>query len=212
MTPSSETWSVCLSVAMAAAMISIQLPTRLLRELDIPRPSWAWYCGYLITALATTQIAYSSLSIPTVVIAGAVGLLISASVAIAWYDASFLIIPDVLPIMLVIAALCLNFAAERQLSLLTAVLCAGLLASLMWGWRKATGKEAMGLGDVKLAGAFGLMLSPQQGAWMLAASALSAAAWTIIIQKLHPKSTQPLIPYGLFLAIIGCGMVLAIHP
>lgn len=66
----------------------------------------------------------------------------------------------------------------------------------------------MGFGDVKLAGALGLMLGLEQGAWMLAIAAFSGAVWGVVVARLQPSSPKPMIPFGLFLALCGGGLIL----
>ncbi len=209
MTRSFDIWAIVTIASVAAVLIASWAPARLLRQLEIPQPTRFWHASLAVACLTTTQLAHSTLSPQTLIGSAALGLLVSASVAIAWYDASYLIIPDILTFGLVLAALGISHDDGLNLSLWGGGLCAGLLFGLSIVWRAVKGEDAMGFGDVKLAGAYGLMLGPEHGAWMLAASACSGAVWALAVQRLQPNRLMPVIPFGLFLSICGLALIIA---
>ena len=88
-------------------------------------------------------------------------------------------------------------------------LCAGLLAVVAWAWKKARGGDGLGQGDIKLAGAFGLILGVQGGLWLIIGGASSGALWAVAMMRLKPDAQPPLIPFGMFLSLCGLGLVLA---
>ena len=94
-------------------------------------------------------------------------------------------------------------------SLLGAALCAGLLATVAFAWKKTRGGEGLGQGDIKLAGAFGLILGVQGGLWLIIGAASSGALWGLTMMRLRSGSQPALIPFGLFLSACGLGLVLA---
>ncbi len=123
--------------------------------------------GLLFLAMIPSPEALqSAASIPAF---GAFAAYFSALLAISLIDADHFIVPDVISLPLIplgIAAVALLHTAGAQVpSLPNAVLGAavggGVMWAIAWGGRLAFGREAMGMGDVKLVAAIGAW----QGAW-----------------------------------------------
>ncbi len=123
--------------------------------------------GALFVAMIPTP---SALAAPAILPAvGAFAAYFSALFAISLIDADHFIVPDVISLPLIplgIAVVALLHAAGAPVpSLPEALLGAALGGGVMWvialGGRLAFGREAMGMGDVKLVAAIGAW----QGAW-----------------------------------------------
>jgi prepilin signal peptidase PulO-like enzyme (type II secretory pathway) len=209
MTRSFEIWAWSGAAAAIAAVTTLWMPTRLLRLAELPKPSLAWKLGFIVSIGMGCIIADVVVRPSMPIAAMGISLLIAASVATAWYDASYFLIPDLLPLAIVIAALMLAYTGVITLSYWGALLCAGLLAALAWVWRRTHSEEALGFGDVKLAAALGLMLGVERSAWMLATAASSGALWAITVARIRSTREAPLIPFGLFLAICGASLILS---
>ena len=209
MIPSFEAWIAVFALGLGLAVLSILGPARLLTDLDIPRPSRAWRF-WLGLSVFGAVIAANLIVPPTGLIpALALSLTAGACTAIAYYDANFLIIPNTFSVMIAIAALLLWGGGLIVPSLLGAGLCAGLLATVAWAWKKTRGGEGLGQGDIKLAGALGLVLGVQGGLWLIIGAASSGALWGLAMMRLRSDSQPALIPFGLFLSLCGLGLVLA---
>jgi len=82
-----------------------------------------------------------------------------------------------------------------------AVLGAGILLLIRWGWLRATGKDAMGLGDVKMLAMIGAFLGWQQVFVVLLLSTLAGAVVGIGLTATGRGSMGSKLPFGVFLAI-----------
>jgi leader peptidase (prepilin peptidase)/N-methyltransferase len=77
----------------------------------------------------------------------------------------------------------------------------GLLLLLRWSWRRATGTEAMGLGDVKMMAMIGAFLG-WQGVWIVLFMASVAGALVGIgLATFAGRSMKSRLPFGTFLAL-----------
>lgn len=88
----------------------------------------------------------------------------------------------------------------------------GLLFAAAWGYARATGKEGMGGGDIKLLGALGIWVGP---VGVPLALFLAAIGGTIIgggILILRGRSRNVPIPFGPFLALGGWALFLWQEP
>lgn len=86
-------------------------------------------------------------------------------------------------------------------ALIGAALGAGILLLIRWGWLRATGKDAMGLGDVKMLAMIGAFLGWQQVFVVLLLSTLAGAAVGIGLTVAGRGSMGSKLPFGVFLAI-----------
>lgn len=78
---------------------------------------------------------------------------------------------------------------------------AGSLGAIAWIGTKLFGKEAMGMGDVKLMGAIGAFLGWTGVAFTFFVSAFSGAAVGLTMIALRRKEMQSAIPFGPYLAL-----------
>jgi len=194
--------------SLITASIAVWAPQSLLGALDL-EASKGWQLGLWTGMLGAAGLAQALLNPLNPWLAAALSLLVIACVAVAFYDAAFLLIPNILTLGIALAALLFWRAGIATPSLWGAALCGGLLAAVAWAWHQAKGADGLGQGDIKLAAALGLVLGREAGLWMVAAAASSGALWAMIMSRLNPEREVPLIPFGLFLALAGGGLTLA---
>ncbi len=85
--------------------------------------------------------------------------------------------------------------------LVGAALGAGLLLAVRWGWYRATGVEAMGLGDVKMLAMIGAFLGWRQVFVTLFLASIAGALIGIGLAVARGRSMQSRLPFGTFLAL-----------
>jgi len=86
-------------------------------------------------------------------------------------------------------------------SLIGAALGAAILGVIRWGWKRATGVEGMGLGDVKMLAMVGAFLGWQQVWLVLFLASLAGAVVGVAAMSAGRRSRQARLPFGTFLAI-----------
>lgn len=82
-----------------------------------------------------------------------------------------------------------------------AALGAAILLLIRWAWLQATGKDAMGLGDVKMLAMIGAFLGWQQVFVVLLLSTLAGAVVGVGLTVAGRGSMGSKLPFGVFLAI-----------
>ena len=132
----------------------------------------------------------------------------SASLALAWIDYDFQILPDAITIPTLAAGLALSFlthAPGPRRAVLGALVGGGGLWLLGWLWSRLRKVDAMGLGDVKMLAMIGAFVGP---AGVLAAvffaSILGSLAGLLLIAA-RRGNLRSALPFGVFLAIGGVG-------
>jgi leader peptidase (prepilin peptidase) / N-methyltransferase len=78
---------------------------------------------------------------------------------------------------------------------------AGILWFIRWGWRRVTGVDGMGLGDVKMIAMIGAFLGWHQIGVVLFLSSLTGAILGMMLAWLRNKSMKTRLPFGTFLAV-----------
>lgn len=213
MTPSFETLAVGLAIAGIMALVVVRFPANLLSILGVPRLSRS---EQSLLAGATTMAAIGIALLkpgdgPLLVASRAI--LTGAVVGIMFYDWRYLIIPDVLSAMIVLAALLAVGPKGQVMSgLAGAAICAGLLALVARAWKSIRGIEGLGFGDVKLAGALGLLLGAQIGLWAIAAASISASLWALWRLRKGAPDVPLKIPLGAFLGLSGLFFSVMVSP
>lgn len=86
-------------------------------------------------------------------------------------------------------------------ALLGAALGAGILWAIRWTWLRATGTDAMGLGDVKMLAMIGAFLGWQQVFVVLMLSTVAGAVVGVLVTWTGRGSMQTKLPFGVFLGI-----------
>jgi leader peptidase (prepilin peptidase)/N-methyltransferase len=82
-----------------------------------------------------------------------------------------------------------------------AALGAAILLAVRWTWKRATGVEGMGLGDVKMLAMIGAFLGWRQVWLVLFLASLAGALIGIVLTLARRRSFQSRLPFGTFLAL-----------
>jgi leader peptidase (prepilin peptidase)/N-methyltransferase len=85
------------------------------------------------------------------------------------------------------------------------ILGAGILLAVRWGWRRATGVDAMGLGDVKMLAMVGAFLGWQQVWVVLFFASVAGAGVGLALAAGRGRSLKSRLPFGTFLALAAFG-------
>jgi leader peptidase (prepilin peptidase)/N-methyltransferase len=86
-------------------------------------------------------------------------------------------------------------------SVIGALTGAAILLAVRWGWHRATGVDAMGLGDVKMLAMIGAFLGWQQVWLVLLLASIAGAILGIALMAFGGRTLQTRLPFGTFLAI-----------
>ena len=82
---------------------------------------------------------------------------------------------------------------------------AGILLAVRWLWHRATGVDAMGLGDVKMLACIGAFLGWQQVCLVLLLASVMGAIVGVALAASGGRSLQSRLPFGTFLAVAAFG-------
>ncbi len=124
-------------------------------------------------------------------------------IALAVTDAETFRLPNPLTYGGLVIALGLSVVAPPGVvdAVLGALLGAGILLAIRWAWLRATGTDAMGLGDVKMLAMIGAFLGWQQVFVVLLLSTVAGAAVGIAVTLTGRGSMRTKLPFGIFLAM-----------
>lgn len=124
-----------------------------------------------------------------------------ACLLIAEIDRRHRLIPDLLTAAIALLGLTAPFAPIWQEKALGCLLLAGLFLGIRWSFARAGKDEALGLGDVKLAGAIGIVVGLSDGLMTVGVSAAATALVALAVQAARRSSaTPPPTPFGIALA------------
>lgn len=165
-------------------------------------------------ALAVPILASASLSSVLLVISGA--FLCAAALWIALVDTKWLMIPDGPIVSIGIVGLALRIAAQRDAADLTStdIAVVALDASLWSGcfllmreaYFRRRGFDGIGLGDVKLAAACGVLVGSDGFAWALLSACCCALLVIWLSVRVGRRSFADRVAFGAFLAPACCGI------
>ncbi len=112
-------------------------------------------------------------------------------------------LPDVLTLPGIAVGLAFSFLAPPgPIESVTGIaLGAAVLFAVRWAWKRATGVEGMGLGDVKMLAMIGAFLGWRHVWLVLFLASLAGAAAGIILSVFRGRSFQSRLPFGTFLAL-----------
>jgi len=112
-------------------------------------------------------------------------------------------LPNVITIPGIFVGLAFSLVTPPGLleSLIGAALGAGLLLAIRWAWKRTTGVEGMGLGDVKMLAMIGAFLGWRHVWLVLFLSSMAGAVVGIALTALKARSMQSRLPFGTFLAV-----------
>lgn len=89
---------------------------------------------------------------------------------------------------------------------------AGILWIIRWGWKRATGVDGMGLGDVKMLAMIGAFLGWKAVLVTLVLASFSGAIIGVLMMALQKGDMKFALPFGTFLAIGAVTAMLAGDP
>jgi leader peptidase (prepilin peptidase)/N-methyltransferase len=112
-------------------------------------------------------------------------------------------LPNVITLPGIAAGVILSLWLEPGLlsSAIGAALGAAILLAVRWGWKRATGVEGMGLGDVKMLAMIGAWLGWRQVWAVLFLASLAGALVGVLLTASRARSLQSRLPFGTFLAL-----------
>jgi len=196
MTPAWLIWASdgLLSLAVAAALATG--PQALLTEVTGERPTWRRAAGLGLPAAAA---GLAMLAVCAVLgrplVAGPLCAAAVCLAAVFVVDGRWMVIPDVYVVALAI----LGLASAAQVGWVTAALGAalggGLLATVRWAFLRFSRIEGLGLGDVKLMAAIGLLLGPVGVLWVVIWGCACGAIW-ILLRGRAADGRRQMAPFG----------------
>ncbi|MDP5292149.1 A24 family peptidase [Oceanimonas sp. CHS3-5] len=186
---------------------------------NIPVLSWLWLKGRCRYCSAPIAKRYPLVELASALIAGlalwrfGLGPQLLAALVFSWLllcmtliDLDHLLLPDDLTLPLLWLGLLLN-VGELFVSLQSAVIGAaagyGILWSLYWLFKLATGKEGMGYGDFKLLAAIGAWFGWQSLLPVLLLASFTGAALGLGLMALRRLGEDRVLPFGPALALGG---------
>lgn len=112
-------------------------------------------------------------------------------------------LPDVITLPGILAGIVLSLFTVPGLvsSLVGAAVGAGVLMLVRTGWKRMTGVDGMGLGDVKMLAMVGAFLGWRQVGVVLFIASLTGAVAGVALAVAGRKSLQTRLPFGTFLAL-----------
>jgi len=130
-------------------------------------------------------------------------ILTALLIALGVTDARTFRLPNPLTYGGLVIALGLSLVAPPGVvdAVLGALLGGGVLLAIRWAWLRATGTDAMGLGDVKMLAMIGAFLGWQQVFVVLLLSTVAGAAVGIAVTVTGRGSMRTKLPFGIFLAL-----------
>jgi len=125
-------------------------------------------------------------------------LLFSLIVPITFIDVDHRIIPDELSLGGVAAGILLSVlpGGDWKGSVLGGLLGGGILYATAWGYEKATGREGMGGGDIKLIAMIGAFLGWKGALFSIFAGSLLGVGAGVIAMRKGEEGLKTAIPFG----------------
>ena len=188
---------------------------------NIPVLSWLWLRGRCSACRTPISARYPLVELLTALLSAAVAwkwgvsmqtlgalFLVWTLVALAFIDLDTTLLPDSLTLPLVWLGLLFNlggYFASLPDAVIGAIAGYGVLWSVYWLFKLATGKEGMGFGDFKLLAAIGAWLGWQMLPVTLLLSSVVGAVIGVAMIVLVKHDRRVPIPFGPYLA--GGGLV-----
>ena len=188
---------------------------------NIPILSWLWLRGRCSACGTRISARYPVVELLTAVLSAAVAwkwgatlqtagalMLVWTLIALAFIDLDTTLLPDSLTLPLLWLGLLFNLNghfASLPAAVIGAMAGYGVLWSVYWLFKLATGKEGMGFGDFKLLAAIGAWLGWQMLPVTLLLSSVVGAAIGVAMIALVKHDRRVPIPFGPYLA--GGGLV-----
>jgi len=124
-------------------------------------------------------------------------------VALFFIDLEHQLLPDAITLPGVVVGLVASVWLPPGMvsSAIGAVLGAAILLAIRWAWKRATGVDGMGLGDVKMLAMIGAFLGWEQVWFTLFVASLTGAIVGVSIAAVGKGSMKTRLPFGTFLAV-----------
>lgn len=124
-------------------------------------------------------------------------------IALFFIDLEHQLLPDAITLPGIAVGLAAAVALPPGIlaSVWGAALGAGILLAIRWVWKRATGVDGMGLGDVKMLAMIGAFLGWQQVFFTLFVASLTGAVVGVSIALVGKGSMKSRLPFGTFLAV-----------
>ena len=136
----------------------------------------------------------------------AAAILSSACLALVFIDFDHQILPDAITLPLAATGVVLSFFSPRigwRASLLGVAAGAGSLWLVAFLYEKTTGREGMGLGDVKMLGAIGAFTGPKGVLATVLFGSLAGSVVGLTLMGIGGGSWKTRLPFGVFLGAAG---------
>lgn len=124
-------------------------------------------------------------------------------IALFFIDLEHQLLPDALTLPGIAVGIIASLFAQPggPASLLGAGVGATILLAIRWLWKRATGVDGMGLGDVKMLAMIGAFLGWQQVWLVLFVSSVAGALVGVAMAAARRGSMKTKLPFGTFLAL-----------
>lgn len=124
-------------------------------------------------------------------------------IALFFIDLEHQLLPDALTLPGIAIGIAASVFVQPgwEASLIGAALGAGILLVIRWLWKRATGVDGMGLGDVKMLAMIGAVLGWQPVWLVLFVASLAGAITGVAIASVGRGSMKSKLPFGTFLAV-----------
>jgi leader peptidase (prepilin peptidase)/N-methyltransferase len=195
-TPAWLIWTSDALLALAVAAALAIGPQGLLTEVSGERPTWrrAAWLGLPAAAAGLATLAVCA-AVGKPLAAGPLCAVAVCLTAVLVADGRWMVIPDVYVVALAI----LGLAGAAQIGWLMAAVGAalggGLLAAVRWAFLRFARLEGLGLGDVKLMAAIGLLVGPAGVLWVVIVASAFGAIW-ILLRGRTADGRRPMAPFG----------------
>ena len=167
--------------------------------------SFRYFVVELVTALAAVALYLRvGLGIDWAVLF----LFVSALIILTFIDLDHRIIPDVISLPGIVVGFILSLRGDpgplspgpvsSAIGILTG---GGILLAVAWGYERATGREGMGGGDIKLLGMIGAFLGWRSVPFTMLLSSLTGSIVGVSLMWWTGSDTKYAIPFGPFLAL-----------
>ncbi len=132
-------------------------------------------------------------------------------IALAATDLETFRLPDALTLGGMVAGVALSVVTPLGLreSLIGILVGGGILWAIRWGWLRATGTDAMGLGDVKMLAMVGAFLGWMHVWLVLLLSTVFGALVGLMLTAVGRATGRTRLPFGVFLAAAALAASLA---
>lgn len=168
--------------------------------------SFRYFLIELITALAAVGLFFRvGLGVEWLILF----VFVTALIIITFIDLDHRIIPDVISLPgILIGFLCSFIAGPGPTSSIIGILTGGgILLAIAWGYERATGREGMGGGDIKLLGMIGAFLGWKAVPFTMLLSSLTGSVVGVSLMWWTGSDSKYAIPFGPFLAAGAVGYV-----